>query len=259
MVEYGPRHIKLVIAYDGTNYKGWQRQKNELTIQEVIEDTLSSIVGEKINIHGASRTDSGVHAEGQVATFKLNNSPIPTENFKTILNDRLPVDIAIRKVELAPEKFHPSKDAICKTYIYRIYNSPEKDVEAYNRRWQIPEPLDINNMQKAAEYLIGTFDYSGFASSKDDRDETVRTVIDTSIDYKPEIKEIIFKITADRYLYHMVRNIVGTLVEIGRGRWQPEQVLRILHTRKRTEAGPTAPACGLCLLEIIYPDNPLIS
>ncbi len=249
------RHIKLTIAYDGTNYKGWQKQKGVPTVQETVENVLSELANQKIDLHGASRTDSGVHAEGQVASFKLKNCPVPTENLKSVLNDRLPQDIAIRDVEEVPDKFHPSRHAICKTYIYRIYNCKEKDVLYYARRWWIPELLDIEEMQKSSEYLIGTFDYIGFASSKDDRDQTVRTVIDAGIDWDDKLQEVVFHITADRFLYHMVRNIVGTLIEIGRSRWKPERILHILHTRDRTQAGPTAPPHGLCLWCIKYPEN----
>ncbi len=247
------RHIKLVIAYEGTRYKGWQKQDNELTVQGVIEETLRDVIGKKVSVRGASRTDAGVHAEGQVACFKVENCPIPTESFVRILNDRLPEDIAVRSSEQVDAEFHPSKDALYKRYVYRIYTGRDKDVKLFRRRWGIGYDLDIEEMNKAANYLIGTHNYIGFASARDERDNTVRTVMLAKFQRaKCQEDEIIFTIQADRFLQYMVRNIVGSLVEIGRGHWPAERIGRIIASRDRRQAGPTAPPCGLCLDEIVY-------
>ncbi len=247
------RYIKLVIAYEGTRYKGWQRQGSELTVQGVIEETLSGIIGKEISVRGASRTDAGVHAEGQVVCFKLENCPIPTESFVRILNDRLPEDIAVRSSEQVSLKFHPSKDALYKRYTYRIYTGKQKDVKLFRRRWGLGYELDIESMNRACSYLIGTHNYIGFASARDERDNTVRTVLQAEFERaKCDKEEILFMIRADRFLQYMVRNIVGSLVEIGRGHWPPERIGKIIASRDRCQAGPTAPACGLCLEEIVY-------
>ncbi len=250
------RHIKLIVAYDGTRYKGWQKQENEPTVQGTIEDKLSEVVGKSVTVRGASRTDAGVHAEGQVVCFKLIDCPIPTQAFVRILNDKLPEDIAVRTSQLVPLDFHPSKDALYKTYTYRIYTSSEKDVKLYRRRWLIGYELDIDKMNRASDYLIGTHNYIGFASSRDERDNTVRTVMRAHWQRSHcDETEIIFTIQADRFLQYMVRNIVGTLVEVGRGHWPAERVGRVIASRDRRTAGPTAPACGLCLEEIVYPNK----
>jgi tRNA pseudouridine38-40 synthase len=247
------RKIKLVIGYEGTNYRGWQRQDNAPTVQETIEQALASIIGRSVTVRGASRTDSGVHAEGQVAHF-LVESPIPDSSFAVILNDRLPADIVIASSQEVPVGFDSSRDAIKKTYRYRIYTGWLKDVEHFRRRWQYEHRLDVSAMNRAAALLLGTHDFRAFASAKDTRDNFVRTVFAAHA-YQAAEYELDFEITADRFLYHMVRNIVGTIVEIGRGHWPVEKMAATLARRDRTQAGPTAPGHGLCLLNIEYPDN----
>jgi len=246
------RNIKLLIAYQGTNYRGWARQKDVGTVQETIEQTLSELLGKPVKIQGASRTDAGVHADGQVANFTAEGSHIPTEAFAEILNGRLPPDIAIRESTEVPEEFHASRDALFKTYHYRIYNSHEKDVHLHHFRWQMGYPLDLAAFNAAAHFLIGTHDFQGFTSAKDTRENAVRTVLDATACWSDD-HELIFKITANRFLYLMVRNIVGTLVEIGRGRWPAERVAQIIAAKDRAQAGPTAPPQGLCLKRIEYP------
>jgi tRNA pseudouridine38-40 synthase len=245
------RNIKLVIAYKGTRYKGWQRQKDVISVQQTIEDTLQRFLARPVQIRGASRTDSGVHAEGQVANFYLEDSPIPTNAFKEILNDRLPDDIAIRESVDVPLDFHASRDAIYKTYHYRIYTGLQKDALFHDFRWNVGYKLDLDIINEAACYLIGTHDFRGFASAKDDRDESVRSVYEAYAWNSGE-DEITFMIRANRFLYMMVRNIVGTLVEIGRNHWPAERMGKIIQSRDRQLAGPTALPNGLCLKSIEY-------
>jgi tRNA pseudouridine38-40 synthase len=248
-----PRNIKITVAYQGTRYNGWQRQKDAPTVQETIETTLEGILGRPVKVNGASRTDTGVHADGQCANVLIEDSPIPTEAFATMLNARLPADIAVREsIEVHP-RFHASGDAVNKTYLYRIHPGREKDVNLYNLRWQIETTLDLAAMNAAAGLLIGTHDFQGFTSAKDTRENAVRTCFDARAWWEDREGELIFMIKANRYLYHMVRNIVGTLVEIGRGRWPADRVAQILAARDRTLAGPTAPPQGLTLKCIEYP------
>jgi tRNA pseudouridine38-40 synthase len=245
------RNIKLVIAYKGTRYKGWQRQKDAISVQQTIEDTLQQFLARPVQVRGASRTDSGVHAEGQVANFYLEDSPVPTHAFKDILNDRLPDDIAIRESIDVPHEFHSSRDALYKTYHYRIYTGPEKDAIFHDFRWNVGYQLDLDSMNTAASYLIGTHDVRGFACARDERDESVRTIYEAHA-WPTGDDEITFMIRANRFMYMMVRNIVGTLVEIGRGHWPSERMAKIIQFRDRTLAGPTALPQGLCLKSIKY-------
>lgn len=248
------RNIKLVIAYQGTRYKGWQRQPDVMTVQETVELALQQILARPVQIRGASRTDAGVHAQGQVANFIVENCPIPTHAFADILNGKLPDDIAVRSSVDVPLEFHASRDALHKTYHYRIFNSGLKDVMYHNLRWQVSHKLDNDAINQAASFLIGTHDFKGFTSAKDDRDDAVRTIYQAQA-WWSDNSELIFMIRANRFLYLMVRNIVGTLVEVGRGHWPPEKVAEILVRRDRTLAGPTAPPQGLCLMSIEYAKN----
>ena len=244
------RNIKMVVAYQGTRYCGWQRQKDVSTVQGTIEDVLGEVVGKAVRIQGASRTDGGVHAEGQVANFYVEDCSIPAEAFAEILNGRLPSDIAVRESSLVADNFHSSGDAVCKSYFYRIYNASTKDVMLFNFRWQVDYPLDVDAMNEAAKFLIGTHDFCSLSSAKDTRENTVRTILEAEA-WRFE-NEIIFRVRANRFLYLMVRNIVGTLVEIGRGRWSAEQMAKIIAGRDRRLAGPTAPGHGLCLKKVEY-------
>ncbi len=248
-----PRNIKLIIAYRGTRYFGWQRQKDAVTVQQTVEEAVRSILGKRVTVQGASRTDTGVHAEGQVANFTVEDSPIPTEAFAWILNGRLPADIAVRESTQVPACFHASGDALHKTYIYRIHTGRQKDVMLHDQRWQVGHPLNLADFNAAAAFLVGTHDFQGFTSAKDTRENAVRTVFESRAWWSADSQELVYMIRANRFLYHMVRNIVGTLVEIARGRWAPEKVAQILASRDRTQAGPTAPPQGLCLKCIEYP------
>lgn len=245
------KRIKLTVAYDGTNYCGWQVQPNGLTVQEVLNKTLSELLKEDIHTIGASRTDAGVHAKGNVAVFDTN-ARMPGDKMSFALNTRLPDDIRIQKSEEVPMEFHPRFTSTVKTYEYKILNTvfPDPLRRLDSMHWY--GSLDLDAMKLAAGKLVGAHDFRGFATAKGPEDNTVRTIYSTEI-WKEE-DMIHFRITGNGFLYNMVRIIVGTLMEVGRGAFSPEQVDRILETKNREDAGPTARALGLTLLEIRYPE-----
>lgn len=243
------KRIKLTIAYDGTNYCGWQIQPNGLTIEEVINRTLSKLTGEDIQVIGASRTDSGVHAMGNVAVFDTETS-IPAEKIAMALNQRLPEDIVIVKSEEVASDFHPRYCDCSKTYEYHIINTripvPTKRLTNYFVSYN----LNIEDMRKAASYLVGEHDFVSFCNVRTDVENTVRTI--TELDILTDGEEITIRITGDGFLYNMVRIIVGTLIRVGRGFYEPEKVKEILEARDRKVAGVTAPPQGLMLMKIEY-------
>jgi tRNA pseudouridine38-40 synthase len=243
------RNIKLTISYDGLNYSGWQNQPGKHTIQGLLQQSLGDLTGTFIKINGASRTDAGVSALGQVANF-LIDSPIPTENFTNALNHRLPRDIAVTEAVEVDKDFDASGSAKCKLYRYTIFTGKNRNVLKTRNCWHRPSPLDIAAMDAAAKMLLGTKDFKSFASAADKRDNSIRTIM--RCDVKQEDNWIYIDIQADRFLYNMVRNIVGTLVEVGRGKWKPEKINEILDAKDRKAAGPLAPASGLCLMWIKY-------
>lgn len=221
------------------------------TIQGMIEAAVEKLTGQSVEIIGSSRTDAGVHALGQVAHAVLNDCPIPTENFQKALNNLLPDDIVIADIQEVPDDFDSISDTIQKMYYYFINTNPIPMVLSRHQWWHRPGTLDVDKMNQAAQYLVGTHDFKSFASAADQRENSVRT-IKYCVVKQGCSNPIIISVTADGFLYNMVRNIVGTLVEIGRGRWQPEYISEILAAKDRTAAGPTAPACGLCLMKIDY-------
>lgn len=243
------KRIKLTIAYDGTNYCGWQIQPNGITIEEILNKALSKMTGEEILIIGASRTDSGVHAMGNVAVFDTKTT-IPAEKIAVALNQRLPDDIVITKSEEVPLDFHPRYCDCSKTYEYHIINTripiPTKRLTNYF----VSYVLDIDKMRKAASYLVGEHDFVSFCNVRTDVENTVRTV--TALDILTNGNEITIRITGNGFLYNMVRIIVGTLIRVGRGFYEPEKVKEILEAKDRKAAGVTAPAHGLMLVEIKY-------
>jgi tRNA pseudouridine38-40 synthase len=242
------RNIKLVIHYDGTNYHGWASQPQTATVQNTIEETIRKLTGKPVKVYGSSRTDAGVHALGQVANFHID-CPVPTENFQNALNNLLPTDIAIAGVSEVPDEFDAISDTIEKRYDYLINTHPIRPVLVRNQ-WHRPGPLEAEKMNAAAKLLVGTHDFKSFASAADQRESSVRTITRCQVEQEGDIIRI--TVAANGFLYNMVRNIVGTLVEIGRSRWQPEYIQEILEAEDRTAAGPIAPACGLCLMEIHY-------
>ena len=243
------KRIKLTIAYDGTNYCGWQIQPNGITIEEILNKALSKMTGEEILVVGASRTDSGVHAMGNVAVFDTDTT-IPAEKIAVALNQRLPEDIVITKSEEVPLDFHPRYCNCSKTYEYHIINTripiPTKRLTNYF----VSYVLDIDKMRQAASYLVGEHDFVSFCNVRTDVENTVRTI--TALDILTNGNEITIRITGNGFLYNMVRIIVGTLVRVGRGFYEPEKVKEILEAKDRKAAGVTAPAQGLMLVEIKY-------
>jgi len=243
------RNIKLTIQYDGSRYHGWQTQPGKRTIQGELVEAVSNLVGVRTYVHGASRTDAGVSALGQVALFEID-SPIPTENFPKAINGRLPRDIVVTSAEEVPGGFDLMGGVKSKLYRYTIYTGRHRPVLRLNQCWHIPKKLDVEAMNQAAKLLVGTKDFKSFASAADRREDSVRTIF--RCDVTAEDKWIYIDVEGDSFLYNMVRNIVGTLVEVGRGRWKPEKINEILEAKDRTAAGPLAPAHGLCLMWIKY-------
>ena len=244
------RNIKLIIEYDGAAYNGWQRQADVLTIQQVMEDTLSRIVNDKVVLIASSRTDTGVHALNQVANFRTSTK-LPLRNLHLGANSLLPPDIVVKEMSEVPWEFHSQYQARGKIYHYRIYNNPVRAALARGISWFVHRPLDLEAMGRAARHFLGTHDFNAFCAAQCDVEDRVRTVTDVGFD-REDGGMIVFRIEADGFLRHMVRNIVGTLVDIGRGRIPEDDILRILEARDRRLAGQSAPARGLCLMEVKY-------
>lgn len=245
------RNIKLVIAYNGAAYHGWQRQAAGIdTVQQRIEEVAGRLLGHPLAAHGAGRTDAGVHASGQVANFHTDNLSIPLMGLRRAMNSRLPGDIAIRSAAEVPEDFHASRSAVGKTYRYRIYTAPTRPVELAGQVCHHWMPLEAERMRAAAARLLGTHDFRGFATSAEVRQNTVRTI--RRCEVARQDAELHVTVTGDGFLYNMVRNIVGTLMEIGRGRWQSERIDKILASTDRSDAGPTAVPDGLYMVSVHY-------
>jgi tRNA pseudouridine38-40 synthase len=246
------KRIMLIVAYEGTNYCGWQIQPNGVTIEEVLNEKLTELLGEPIIVTGASRTDSGVHSYGNVAIFDTATK-IPPEKISYALNQRLPDDIVVQQSGEVRSDFHPRYCNSKKTYEYRILN----------RRFQIPMmrrdtyfyhyPLDVAKMQQAADYLVGEHDFQSFCSPATFAKTTVRTIYNLDVTLQGEI--ITIRVTGNGFLYNMVRIIAGTLVEVGSGSREPEQISEILAACDRSAAGPTAPAHGLTMIGIEYEEK----
>lgn len=243
--------VLLIVAYDGTNYCGWQVQPNGITIEEVLNDRLSELFHENITVTGASRTDSGVHARGNVAIFDTN-ARMPAEKIAYALNQSLPEDVKIQKSMQVAEDFHPRRTVSRKTYEYKIINRTFP--MPVNRLYEhfIYVPLNIAAMQKAAAYFVGEHDFKSFCSAHASALTTVRTIYSCEVRKEDEIIRI--RISGNGFLYNMVRIIAGTLIEVGKGIYEPERVKAILDAKGREHAGPTAPAKGLTLVQIEYPE-----
>jgi len=244
------RNIKLLIEYDGTNYLGWQVQPKGATIQGILEERLGLLTGEKTRLFGSGRTDSGVHAIGQVAHFKTESS-METHRMQRALNSLLPPDIMIQKMEEVEESFHARKHSKSKVYEYRILNRDLRSVFHRGYVWHIPQRLDFKEMGKATQYLTGEHDFSSFRSVGSPTRTTVRKV--TRAEWKRGRSGLVrFEIEANGFLKQMVRAIIGTLVEVGKGKMSAVEFRRILESKERSKAGPTAPAHGLFLKEVKY-------
>ena len=244
------RNIRLLIEYDGTNYHGWQVQPNALTIQEVLEKKIEVMTREPVRLIASGRTDAGVHALGQVANFQTPSS-IPADGFQRGLNSLLPPDIIVRSAEEVDTQFHAQYGAKRKTYRYVILNYEVPSAISRNYSWHLPLPLDVQAMQEAGGLLLGRQDFTSFQGADADTEDPVREVY--RAEWSVEEKNFLhFTIEADGFLKHMVRNIVGTLAEVGRGKLSLQDFKRILGARDRRQAGITAPAQGLFLVEVKY-------
>lgn len=244
------KRVRLIVSYDGTNYCGWQIQNNGITVEEVLNRALTDLCREEIAVIGASRTDSGVHALGNVAVFDTN-SRIPGEKFSFALNQRLPDDIRIQRSDEVADDWHPRFQDTVKTYEYCFLNRRIPDPMRRLYSYFIYYPMNVENMQKAAGYLIGEHDFKSFCTPRTQVRSTVRTIYDLTL--TKEGDEIRMRITGNGFLYNMVRIIAGTLARVGTGLYTPEQVKEILEAKDRNVSGPKAPPQGLTLLSIAYP------
>ena len=243
------KRVKLIVAYDGTAYCGWQVQPNGPTIEGELNAALTILTGENIQVIGASRTDAGVHGLCNVAVFDTE-SPIPGEKFSYALNQRLPEDIRVRDSEEVAPDFHPRHQASRKTYAYRILNAEFPDPTKRLYTHFTYHKMDVSQMQKAAEYFVGEHDFKSFCSPAATVESTVRTIYKCQVSKEGEL--ITIEVQGNGFLYNMVRIMAGTLMEVGCGRMLPEQIPDILKQKDRNVAGPTAPAKGLCLVKYEY-------
>ena len=244
-------NIKLTLEYDGTRYYGWQRQRSLPTLQGILEEKIKQLTNEPVKVIGAGRTDAGVHAIGQVANFKTRMR-LDKQAWQRALNSLLPEDIIVWKVERKGEKFHARYDAHCKIYRYCILNRPFRTAIGRQYQWVVYPPLNLARMRKASRLLNGRHDFSAFqaGSAVEKTRSSVCTIQKLSISKRRGA--ILFTIEADRFLHQMVRTIVGTLVEVGKGKRSPEEVTTILRSKDRNRAGQTAPPQGLFLMEVKY-------
>jgi tRNA pseudouridine38-40 synthase len=241
--------LKLTLEYDGTAYAGWQRQPDQPTVQAVLEQVLAQITQTPISTVAAGRTDAGVHALGQVVSFRSEKS-LNLHEWLRALNGLLPGDIAVQGIEFASEKFHARYSAIGKIYEYRILTSPNRSALNEHRVWHIPQPLDISAMELASKWFLGKHDFSSFQCSPTDNDNPICIIERCEVIHNPPL--LLVFIQADRFLKQMVRTMVGTLVEVGQGKHPPSEIERILQAADRQSAGKTAPARGLYLVEVLY-------
>jgi len=250
------RRIAFTVAYDGTNYVGWQRQDNGLSVQEVLEGVIARLFGETVHVMGSGRTDAGVHARGQVAAMELEH-PIPCENLLRAMNSNLPDDIRIFDMWEAAGDFHPRFQAKEKTYHYQMILGPVMPPECRLNHVLVSEALDIDAMRRALADFVGEHDYYAFRSSGGENLTTVRTVYAAELILNDEAagdgwKELTLSVTGNGFLYHMVRLLAGTLLEIGKGKLPEDTIRKALETGDKELVGPTAPAKGLTLWQVVY-------
>ncbi len=246
------RNVRLLIAYDGSEYHGWQVQQGLLTIQGLLEQAARRVCRHQESIVGSGRTDAGVHAAGQVAHFKTACT-IPANNLRRAIGARLPKDISLVDVGDVSRVFHARRDVLRKLYRYRIHAAAGRPVSRTTQRYTYHfwNPLDVERMRAAARHFVGCMDYSAMATKGCERETMVRTVL--RCDVHRDLDEIIVDVLGKGFLYNQVRNMVGTLIEIGRGRWEPDHLRLILESCDRSQTGPTAPARGLSLQWVQYP------
>lgn len=251
------KRIKLTVAYDGTNYSGWQIQPNAKTIEQVIDDAIKCVTGEDVHVMGASRTDAGVHAMGNVAVFDTA-STIPGDRWSYAINRHLPEDVSVLESREVKAEFHPRHCNTRKVYEYRFITADFAIPQLRNQAWHIAAKLDVKAMNEAAQVLVGEHDFKSFCCVKTQAESTVRTV--RSIEFYEQkdndsYSTITMRITGDGFLYNMVRIIAGTLVNVGRGRLTAKGVCDMLERQDRCAAGQTAPPQGLTLMKVLYVDN----
>ena len=244
------KNFKILLEYDGTHYHGWQRQKEDRTIQEEIEKAVLTITGQRVSLIGSGRTDAGVHAYAQAANFKCSTN-LDARDLMGGLNSTTPDDIVITSCELVDESFHARYNAKSKTYVYKILNRPKP--AAINRQyvWHIKKALNVKAMRTAISHLIGSHDFKAFEGAGSPRSHTTRCVVKAGLN-QDESGYLVFEIEADGFLRFMVRNIVGTLVKVGLEKISPDDFKRIMDSKDRTRAGATAPPHGLYLLAVKY-------
>jgi tRNA pseudouridine38-40 synthase len=245
------KNIKLILEFDGTDFHGWQNQPEVRTVQGVLEGVASELFGEPVSVNGCCRTDSGVHAWGYVGSFRVDTNLDPRQ-IRGALSGRLPADVVVKSVAEVPTDFHARRDCIARRYLYRLTSEPTavlRQFVAYTKY-----QLDVEKMAEGAARLVGRNDFTSFAPAA--LSEGVSTICDVvEAAFRRDGEVFSFDIKADRFLHHMVRNIVGTLIEVGRGRLRLEQIDEILRKKDRRAAGPTAPACGLFLMVAYYPEQ----
>jgi tRNA pseudouridine38-40 synthase len=244
------RNIKIVLEYEGTAYHGWQRQVNGMSIQQILEEKIGIITRERIKVVGSGRTDAGVHALNQVANFRIESS-IGEKNLLDGVNSLLPRDIAIKSLVEVDGAFHARRDAKSKIYCYQVFNRSVRPAVQRNYVWAVYPPLDLGEMRRAAAYLVGRHDFTSFSTVHTDVKDFVRTIINTEIT-PDESGMIRFLVEADGFLRYMVRTIVGTLVEVGKGKRSADSIVQILEAKDRNLAGMTAPPQGLFLQQVKY-------
>ena len=252
------RNVRLLVCYDGTEFHGWQFQRGLRTVQGTLEESLQRVLRHPFNLVASGRTDAGVHAAGQVANV-LTTCAIPDARLRHAIGSRLPPDVAVRAADSVSPRFHARRSAVAKLYRYRIHNAPQRPVCDLTQRYKYHfwEPLDVQAMRDAAAHFVGTMDFTAMAASTCVRESMVRTVFRCEV--SRHLDEVRIDVEGSGFLYNQVRNMVGTLIEVGRGHWEPHRVVDILSSRKRSEAGPTAPAKGLCLQWVRYPPELLRS
>lgn len=244
--------VLVTIAYDGTNYSGWQTQPNGVAVQEVVEDALEKLLKERVQVRSSGRTDAGVHARAMPAAFTTSRN-LPLQAFVEGANRFLPADIAIQSARLVPDGFKPISMAHAKQYRYTIINSSVRSPLDRLYSWQVREPLDLAAMEEAAGRFVGSHDFAAFRASNCVARTTIRRI--DSVRITQEGSRITVDVIGGGFLKNMVRVMVGTLVDIGKGRFTPTDIDRLLQGGERKEAGCTAPACGLCLIQVVYPEE----
>ena len=257
---HSPRSFKLTVGYDGTEYAGWQVQPGQRTIQQASQHALTAVTGEAVTIVGSGRTESGVHALGQVASCTIERWRASATDLMRALNANLPDGIVVREAMDMPAGFHAIRDAVGKRYRYQLQVGGQRDVFEYRYRWHLHRPLDIAAMRLAAARFVGRHDFASFqASGADPKKTTTRHIRACEmIEQETTTADALhwaIEIEADGFLYNMVRNIVGTLVEVGRGKQSPDWIAQVIEAKNRCVAGPTAPPHALFLVRVDYPED----